>query len=155
MMKASLMLVALLFIATTAQAQHHAMPSTVSGPSYIYDGWGGGFGGYGGLGSIGGTSVRQVAYEAPRNFAIGYVKNDGDTAVSTFMNYEDALALGQKQIAESELVARGEAMPSLGEVARAFRAVKVPTLRLQSRVTQDDSGNLQICNLNGNNCRRP
>jgi len=32
---------------------------------------------------------------------------------------------------------------------------KVPTLQLQARVTQDNSGNLTICNLNGNNCHRP
>jgi hypothetical protein len=28
-------------------------------------------------------------------------------------------------------------------------------MKLQSRVLQDNSGNLEICNLNSNNCHRP
>jgi hypothetical protein len=71
------------------------------------------------------------------------------------MNYNDALALGQQQLAAAEKADPNDSGPSLGDFARTFRAAKVPTLRLQSRVLQDNSGNLQICNLNGNYCHRP
>jgi hypothetical protein len=71
------------------------------------------------------------------------------------MNYEDALALGKQELAAAEKTELSDSGPSLGDAARAFRAAKVPTLRLQSRVLQDNSGNLEICNLNGNNCHRP
>jgi hypothetical protein len=150
-MKSSLAFVAVLLLANCAQAQqqHHMIPTATS-QSYINNGFGGG-----GFGSIGGSSGRPVRYEEPRNFAMGYVTNDGDTAVATYMNYDEALALGKKLLAEAELAARAGAAPSLGEVARMYRAAKVPTLQLQARVSQDNSGKLQVCNLNGNDCHRP
>ncbi|HMD38088.1 MAG TPA: hypothetical protein VKH15_02340 [Candidatus Acidoferrum sp.] len=152
-MKSSLALFTLLLFASCAQAQqHHMMPAMESSQGFGNSGFAGGFGGgFGGSSAAGGG----VTYQEPGKFPIGFVKNDGDTAVATFMKYEDALALGKKQIADAELAARGELTPSLGEVARAYRATKVPTLQLQARVTQDNSGNLTICNLNGNNCHRP
>jgi hypothetical protein len=151
-MKSSLALFTLLLFASCAQAQqHHMMPAMENSQGFGNSGFAGGFGGGFGGSSAGGG----VTYQEPGKFPIGFVKNDGDTAVATFMKYEDALALGKKQIADAELAARGELTPSLGEVARAYRATKVPTLQLQARVTQDNSGNLTICNLNGNNCHRP
>jgi hypothetical protein len=102
-----------------------------------------------------GFGGRAVRYEPPRNFEVGYAKNDGPFVPSTYMNYEDALALGRQQLATTEKSGPSDSGLSLGEAARAFRATKVPTLRLQSRVLQDNSGNLEICNLNGNNCHRP
>jgi hypothetical protein len=150
-MKPSLLFAALFLFASSAQAQHHRQyPIMGSGPGFI-NGWGGTSGGgmeYG----FGGSAVR---YEPPRNFEVGYAKNDGPFVPSTFMNYEDALALGRQQLAAARESANEEVAVSLGEIARAFQAARVPTLRLQSRVLQDNSGNLQICNLNGNNCRRP
>jgi hypothetical protein len=71
------------------------------------------------------------------------------------MSYEEAVNLGQQQLAAAAKAAQGGSAAPLGDVARTFRTVKVPTLKLQSRVVQDDSGRLEICNLNGNNCHRP
>jgi hypothetical protein len=71
------------------------------------------------------------------------------------MNYDEAVRLGQQQLAAEEKAARGDSSPSLGEVARAYLTVKIPTLRLQSRVLQDNAGRLEVCNLNGNDCHRP
>jgi hypothetical protein len=71
------------------------------------------------------------------------------------MNYDEALRLGQQQLAAEAKAAQGDSSPSLGEVARAYRTVKIPTLRLQSLVLQDNAGRLQVCNLNGNDCHRP
>jgi hypothetical protein len=71
------------------------------------------------------------------------------------MDYDEALRLGQQQLAAEAKAAQGDSGLSLGELARAYRIVKVPTLRLQSRVLQDNAGRLEVCNLNGNDCHRP
>jgi hypothetical protein len=153
-MKHSLFFAVLLLFATSAQAQDSHQPaansSSSTGYGYGQGGWGGGWGS-----SSFGSRGHILAYEPPREYSIGYAKNDGPFVPSTYMNYEDALALGQQQLAAAEKADPSDSGPSLGDAARAFRAGKVPTLRLQSRVLQDNSGNLEICNLNGNNCHRP
>jgi len=165
-MKSSLVLIALLIFAAAAQAQHsHQVIG--GGDSNGNGGYGGGSWGSGGvwgsspLGSGGlGTSSfpfqsRSVIYEDRREFSAGSLANDGEFVPSTFMNYDDALRLGREMLAAQEKAARGDGIPSLGEIARAYRIVKIPTLRLQGRVTQDNAGRLQVCDLNGNNCHRP
>ena len=154
-MKTSLMLPVLLLCAVSAQAQHNHQPPTGGGS-------GGGFGnnvGWGG-GSVWGSSGshaagRAVRYEDPRSYSLQYARNDGPFVATTYMSYEDAVALGQQQLAAAEKASQGEGTPSLGDVARSFRAVRVPTMKLQSRVLQDDAGRLEVCNLNDNNCHRP
>jgi hypothetical protein len=122
-MKYSLLLVGLLFFAAAAQAQHSHMPIMSGGGT---GGSGYGYGGYGcGWGSSSfGYSGRPVRYEDPRNFSVEYAENDGPFVPSTYMNYEDALALGQQQLAATEKAAQGDATPSLGDVARSYRGVK-------------------------------
>jgi hypothetical protein len=167
-MKSSLLAVGLLFFATGAQAQHSHSPLMAGGNSggSGYSGGGGwGSGGDWGSSPLGSSSYgssssfgsrgRAIRYEARRDFSVGSVQNDGDFVPSTFMNYDEALRLGQQQLAAEAKAAQGDSSPSLGEVARAYRIVKVPTLRLQSLVRQDNAGRLQVCNLNGNDCHRP
>lgn len=155
-MKSSLLLVGLFLFAGTAQAQHAHQPITGGGNG---SGFGNNVGGWGSGGAWGSSSFgfasRAVSYEDPRTFSLEYERNDGPYIPSTYMSYEDAVALGQQHLAAAEKAAEGESGPSLGDLARSYRAVKVPTLRLQSRVVQDNSGRLTICNLNGNNCHRP
>ena len=150
-MKPSLLFAVFLLFASSAQAQHHHQnPSAGSGQGFI-NGWGGTSGG----GIEYGSGGRHLRYEPPRDFEVSYARNDGPFVPSTYMNYNDALALGQQQLAAAVKAEPNDSGPSLGDAARAFRAAKIPTLRLQSRVLQDNSGNLEICNLNGNNCHRP
>ncbi len=152
-MKLNLLFATLLLLASSAQAQHqHQGPPTANPQGSMNNGWGSwGSGGYGEIGSRG----RAVRYEDPRVFEVGYARNDGPFVPSTYMNYEDALALGRQQLAAAARIAAGDTGPSLGEIARSFRSTRVPTLKLQARVTQDDSGRLEICNLNGNDCHHP
>jgi hypothetical protein len=152
-MKSSLLLVGLLLLASSAKAQHPRSPST--GGSGVGLGNNQGNWGYGWGSSTLGSSGRRVRYEEPRTYFVEYARNDGPFVPSSFMTYEEALALGQQQLAAAAKAEQGDGPLSLGEVARSFRAVKVPTLRLQSRVLQDDAGRLEVCNLNGNNCHRP
>jgi len=153
-MKPSLCFAVLLLFASSAQAQHSHSHATGGGNSagsgYGQGGWGSGWGS-----SSFGSHSGRVAYEPPRDYSIGYAKNDGPFVPSTYMNYDDALALGQRQLSAEEKAARGDEGTPLGDIARDYRASRIPTLRLQSRVLQDNSGNLQVCNLNGNNCHRP
>jgi hypothetical protein len=155
-MKSSLLLAGLLFFAGTAQAQHSHHPIMGGGNS---SGFGNNVGSWGSGGAWGssnfGYAGRAVSYEDPRSFSLEYARNDGPFVPSTYMSYKEAVALGQQQLAAAEKAAQDEGSPSLGDVARSYRAVKVATLRLQSRVLQDNSGRLTVCNLNGNNCHRP
>ena len=153
-MKSGLLLAGFLLFATSVQAQHSHSPAmgggNGSGLGNSWGNWGGGWGS-----SSAGSLGRPVRYEAPRNFSVAYVRNDGPFVPSTFMNYEDAVTLGRQQLGAAEKSAQSEDEPSLGDVARSYRAAKVPTLKLQSRVVQDNSGRLEVCNLNGNDCHRP
>jgi len=149
-MKPSLLFAALLLFANSAPAQqsprHNSLLATTQG--YIMSGFGGGEGG-----SInsGGSAVH---YEAPRKFAVGDVNNDGPFVPSTYMNYDDALALGRQQLAAAQESAKNNACTSLGEIARAYRNAKVSTLKLEARAVQNNAGKHDLCNLHGPNCRR-
>lgn len=156
-MKYTLAILAVLFLASSGRAQVRTSSNTPS-----YNGGGAGYGssgpftgGYGSSGFSNGfsgfSSSGPVAWQPPREFLLLYANNDGPFVPSTFMKYEDALALGKRQIAQQELDAQTS---PLADAARNFRAEKVPTFRLRSRVVQDNSGKLQICNLNGNDCHR-
>ena len=154
-MKSSLLLAGLLLLASSAQAQHSHSPNlggSAIGLGNNQGNWGYGYS-YGS--STFGYSGRPVRYEDPRVFSVGYARNDGPFVPSIYMKYDDAVALGQQQLAAAAKAEQGDAVNSLGDVARSYRAGKVPTLRLESRVTQDNSGKLEICDLNGNNCHRP
>jgi hypothetical protein len=169
-MKSSLALLFLLLFAASAQAQHsHAFSS--SNRNYSGSGYGGGYSGgwdgYGasvfgsgyssgyGYGSGGSHHHGGLRYEPPREFSTGYVTNDGPYIPSTFMNYDDALALGKQQLAAAAKPAQTDAGPSLGDVARAYRIARSSTQAPPALALQDNSGRLHICNLNGDNCRQP
>jgi hypothetical protein len=112
-------------------------------------------GGSDGFGSEIGPSdaTAWLRYDPPTDFGIVSAGNDGPFVPSTFMNYDDALALGKQQLAASQEESKGKAPITLGEFARWYRANRVPTLQLRSRIVQDAAGKLEICNLNGNDCR--
>lgn len=154
-MKSSLVLAGLLLLASCAQAQHSHMALTGGNSTSVNNVGGWGSGSPLGSSSFSGGGNRTVSYEDPRSFGIEYVRNDGEWVPSTYMSYEQALALGRQQLAAAVKAEQGGGTVSLGEVARAYRTVKVPTMKLQSRVLQDNSGRLAVCNLNGNDCHRP
>jgi len=171
-MKSTPALILLLLFAGFAQAQHSHLFSSGSnfnpGGGYgggYSSGWDGyGIGGYGaggyssagyGYGTGGFHHQGGLRYEPPREFSTGYVTNDGPYIPSTFMNYDDALALGKQQLAAAANPVQTDTGPSLGEVARAYRTARSATQRPLGMALQDNSGNLHICNRNGENCRQP
>ena len=150
-MKTGLLLAAFLLLSTSAEAQS-SRPHMQSG--LISSG-----GGPGGLTSgpfPGGSTIspsgNSLQHESPRNLVVGYAKNDAKFVPSTFMNYNDALALGKQQIAAAAKPSQEGAAPSLAEVARAYKIVKVS--QLHASLVQGDSGKLEACDLNGSNCHR-
>ena len=161
-MKSSLSLLVILLFANSAQAQRsHSFSSSSSinqGGGYG-GGYSGGWDGYGaggyGYGTGGSHHHGGLRYEPPREFSAGYATNDGPYVPSTFMNYDDALALGQQILAAAAKPAQTDAGPSLGDVARAYRTARSSTQAPSTLALQDNSGRLHICSLNGDNCRRP
>jgi len=160
-MKSNLALFFLLLFAASAQAQHpHSFSSGSStnqgggfGGGYS-GGWDGcGAGGYG-YGS-GGHHHGGLRYEPPREFSTGSVTNDGPYVPSTFMTFEEALALAKQQLAAGANPAQTDTGPSLGDVARAYRAAKSSTQPPPTLALQDNTGRLHICNLHGDSCRQP
>jgi hypothetical protein len=154
----TLVMAVLLLLVGCAQAQ---VRTSGTMPAFSGGGGGGGYsssgpftGGYGSGGLSGfsgsGSGGTPVMWEPPREFLLLYGRNDGLFVPSTFMKYEDALALGKRQIAQQEL----DAQTSFAETVRKAQAERVPTFRLRSRAVQDNSGKLQICNLNGNDCHQ-
>jgi hypothetical protein len=169
-MKPFLLLTVLLLYGACAQAQHVHVSSTstnlANGSGFgSWGGWDGyGTGGYGaggyssagyGYGAGGFHHHAGLRYEPPREFSTGYFTNDGPYIPSTFMNYEDALALGRQQLAAAANPAQTDAGPSLGDVARAYRIARRSTQAPPALALQDNSGRLHICSLNGDNCRQP
>lgn len=163
-MKPSLALLSLLLFAASAHAQH-SHPVTLSsnlnqggayggGYSGGWDGYGGGGYGYG-YGTGGFHHHSELRYEPPREFSSGYVTNDGPYIPSTFMSFEEGLALGKQQLAAAANPAQTDTGPSLGDVARAYRIARSATQAPPALALQDNSGRLHICNLNGDNCRQP
>jgi len=120
-------------------------------------GWDGyGAGGYGyGYGSGGSHHHGGLRYEPPREFSTGSVTNDGPYVPSTFMTFEEALALAKQQLAAGANPAQADGGPSLGDVARAYRIARSSTQATSALALQDNSGRLHICNLKGDNCRQP
>jgi len=63
-----------------------------------------------------------VHYEPPATFGVAYGANDGNYVASVYMDYQEALELGKRQLAEMQKA--NEHPVSLGEIARAYRAAK-------------------------------
>jgi hypothetical protein len=161
-MKSSLALILLLLFSTCVQAQHsHSFSSGSNfnqGGGYGggYSGGGDGYGASGyGYGTEGFHQHGGLHYEPPREFSTGYVTNDGPYIPSTYMNYDDALALGKQHLAAARKPAQIDTGPSLGDIARAYRSARSVAQAPPALALQDNSGRLHICNLNGENCRQP
>jgi hypothetical protein len=142
-MKYGFAAVVVLFAASSAHGQA-PMRTATNVPYY-----GGNASTGGGSAFSSGTANRPLTYDAPKELPPVYGHNDGPFVPSTFMKYDEAMALGKELIAEQA----AQANRSLGEIARSYRVEKVPTMELQNHVMQDNAGKLQKCNLNGNECR--
>jgi len=126
--------------------------------------WGGYFGGYSGYGGygdysygwssdfggwcFGGFSLHHPEEHAP--FGVGYAHGDSDFRQSEFMDFDRAVALGKKILAQQVAP-----KPSLGDIVRsmhlhpAIAPANTGTLML----LQDNNGKLFACRSSDTNCR--
>ena len=144
-MKSSLMIVAFVLLGIPAQAQqsHRRSAATEGSQSFTMDRSGGGEIGHAG---------RGLHYEPPRDCKLIDVTNDGPFVPSSYTKYDDALALGRQQLASAGESAKNPAAGSLGDIARAYRIVKVTTSQIAGRALQDNAGRIEVCSQAGSNC---
>jgi hypothetical protein len=139
-MKLSLVFAALLFAASAPAQQAHSPCSHGGGSQVSNQGnfAGAGFGGSGGSINSGGQGL---SYEPPKTYVLGYARNDGEFVPSTYMAYEDALALGKQQLTAPEPSYQTKNNVSLGEVARRYRQAK--SSNLDARLGQEPTSRFQ------------
>ncbi|HXC48725.1 MAG TPA: hypothetical protein VNU20_10560 [Candidatus Sulfotelmatobacter sp.] len=142
---------------TTLPAQRFISSGFSSGYLGGYSGYGG-YGGYGdysyGWGSdfggccFGGFSLHHPEEHAP--FGVGYAHGDSDFQQSEFMDFDQAVALGKKILAE-----QAAPKPSLGDIVRSMHLhPSVPPAKSGNLVLfQDNQGKLSVCRTSDTNCR--
>jgi hypothetical protein len=115
-----------------------------SGYGYSDSGWGSGVGswGYGGL--------HHPQEHAP--FGVGFAHGDPDFQPSEYMDYDQAVALGKKILAE-----QSAPKPSLADIARSLHlhprsSSPNPGTTL---LLQDSHGKLIVCHTSNTDCRNP
>lgn len=137
-MKTTLLIGVLLLSPCTsfAQGAHSGGGGGWGGGGWRGGNWSGGWGNWGALSSTSsfGFGSSGVFYEPPATFAVGYGTNDGNYVPSVYMDYQAALELGKRQLAEMQQA--NEHPVSLGEIARAYRAAKLANAK---RSASDDS----------------
>lgn len=89
------------------------------------------------------TSFRASAFSgsgASSSAVFGFAQGDADFVPSTYMNYDQALSLGNQ-------LNNPAPQPSLGDIARSYRAISKnhsPDAK-GITVTQDNSGKMLVC----------
>jgi hypothetical protein len=159
-MKSSFVFLILLLLGASAQAQHsnsHTSWSSASN-SNSFSGGGGRSGSdhrdQGGWYGSGRSGSRRGGgrYEPPQEYSTGAFTNDGPYVPSTFMTFDEALALGKQQLASTQTSSGTSASPSLGEVARALRANKLRPEDSRVLVSRDNIGPVVVCAPGGSAC---
>ena len=110
---------------------------------YSY-GWGSDFGGC----CFGGFSLHHPEEHAP--FGVGYAHGDSDFQQSEFMEFDQAVALGKKILAQ-----QAAAKPSLGDIVRNMRLHPSisPAKTGMHLLLQGNDGRLLVCRKSETNCR--
>lgn len=123
-------------------------------------GYFGGFSGYGGYGdfgygwgsNFGGWSFGNFCLHHPEEhapFGVGYAHGDSDFQQSEYMDFEQAVALGKKMLAEE-----AAPKPSLGDIVRSLhlRPRISPAKTGPLMLLQDNNGKLFACRTTDPNC---
>jgi hypothetical protein len=118
----------------------------VGGGGYSYPsyGWGSDIGGWG----FGDSGLHHPEEHPP--FGVGSGHGDPDFLQSEFMDFDQAVALGKKILAE-----QAAPKPSLGEIVRSMhlRPRILPAKGGSLVLMQDNDGKLFVCRTSDTNCR--
>jgi hypothetical protein len=108
-------------------------------------GWGSNFGGW----SFSGFCLHHPEEHAP--FGVGYAHGDSDFQQSEYMDFDQAVALGKKMLAE-----QSAPKPSLGDIVRSLhlRPSSSPARTGPLILLQDNDGKLFACRTTDPNCGR-
>ena len=140
--------------ATALPAQRFISSGFSSGYSGGYS-WYGGYGDYSyGWGSdfgaccFGGFGLHHPEEHAP--FGVGYAHGDSDFQQSEFMDFDQAVALGKKILAQ-----QAAPKPSLGDIVRSMhlRPSSSPAKTGTLMLLQDNQGKPLVCRTTDTNCR--
>jgi hypothetical protein len=152
-----LILTAIFLVSATAlPAQRFVSSGFSSGYFGGYSGYGGygDFGyGYGWGSDFGGCCFSDFSLHHPEEhapFAVGYGHGDSDFQQSEFMDFDQAVALGKKILAQ-----QAAPKPSLGDIVRGMhlRPSISPAKTSPLMLLQDNEGKLLICRGSSTNCR--
>lgn len=119
-----------------------------------YSGYGGyGDYGYSGGGDFGGWCFSGFSLHHPEEhapFGVGFAHGDSDFQQSEYMDFDQAVALGKKLLAEEPAP-----KPSLGDVVRRLhlRPVVGPASTGTLMLLQDNNGRPFACRSSDKNCR--
>ena len=100
------------------------------------------------------TSFRATVFSASgasSSAVFGFAQGDPDFVPSTYMNYNQALTLGNQILQQQN---NSESQPSLGDIARSYRAISrnfSPETK-EITVTQDNSGKMLVCKRGSGAC---
>jgi hypothetical protein len=110
-------------------------------------GWGGDFGGWGGGAGYCNFSLHHPEEHTP--FGVGYAHGDSDFQQSEFMDFDQAVALGKKMLAE-----QAAPKPSLGDMVRKLhlRPRILPAKTGTLLFLQDNDGKLFACRSTDPSC---
>jgi hypothetical protein len=147
---------AFFFLSATASSAQHFISTGFSSGN-----WGGysGYSGYGdfsyGWGSnLGGWYSSGFYLHHPEEhvpFGVGYAHGDDDFRQSEFMDFDQAVALGKKILAE-----QAAPKPSLGDIVRSMHLHPriSPAKAGPLMLLQDNDGKLFACRTSDPNCRK-
>ncbi|HEV3420753.1 MAG TPA: hypothetical protein VG075_10650 [Candidatus Acidoferrum sp.] len=150
-----LVLAAIFLVSASAlRAQRFVSGGFSSGYFGGYSGYGGyGDSGYGWGGEFGGWGFYDSGLHHPEEhapFSVGFAHGDSDFQQSEFMDFDQAVVLGKKILAQ-----QAAPKPSLGDIVRSMHLhpsvsrAKTGTLML----LQDNQGKPLVCRTTDTNCR--
>jgi hypothetical protein len=148
----------LLLSASALPAQRFVSGGFSSGSFGGYSGYGGygdyGYGyGYGWGSDFGGCCFSSFGMHHPEEhapFGVGYAHGDTDFQQSEYMDFDQAVALGKKILAQ-----QAAPKPSLGDIVRSMHLHPSisPAKTSPLMLLQDNEGKLLICRGSSTNCR--
>jgi hypothetical protein len=144
----------ILVSATALPAQHFVSGGFSSGYFGGYSGYGGyGDSSYGWGTDLGGWCFSDFALHHPEEhapFGVGYAHGDTDFQQSEYMDFDRAVALGKKVLAE-----QAAPKPSLGDIVRSMHLHPriAPAKGSPLVLLQDNKGKLLVCRASDTNCR--
>jgi hypothetical protein len=98
--------------------------------------------------------IESSSYGTVQPEEISAAVNDGQYIPSTFMDFDDAVALGNDQLALQQVSTRLDtAAPSFADVARQEVTSSPPAPQSTALVQQDTNGNVLVCSDAGDACQ--